>query len=120
MGIFDMVWVDCPHCGKPVEFQSKAMEDAYMRRFTLDNAPVAVLLDVMNDPNYCESCDKWFALIDPEYPPGQEPRPALRPAKVKTPDNPETHPQGMKWWPEDRPFSYADLADDAVLKSTNS
>lgn len=111
MGLFDSVYVDCPHCGKPVEFQSKEGE-CYLNRYSLDTAPTEILRDVMNWPNHCEGCDSWFALIDPEHPPGPPPRPTLRTAKVTAPDDPFTHPQGMKWWPEDKGFSYADLAPD--------
>lgn len=111
MGLFDSVYVDCPQCEKPVEFQSKADEDPYMRRYTLDDAPAHILCDIMNEPNFCESCGQWFALIDPNFPPGEQPKPTLRAAKVRTPENPHKHEQGMQWWPDDHPFTYADLLD---------
>lgn len=114
MGIFDMVFVDCPHCGEPVEFQSKASEDAYMRHFTLADAPAEILADIMNDPNHCQKCDGWLALIDLRFPPGEKPKPNLRIAKVRTPPNPETPFQGMKWWPESDPFTFADVIGDGV------
>ena len=92
MGLFDMVWVDCPHCGKPIEFQSKALEDPYMRRFTLENAPVEIVCEIINGPEYCESCGGWMALIDPNFPPGApRPRPNLKAVKVKTPADAEIH-----------------------------
>ncbi len=109
MGMFDSVYVDCPHCGKPVEFQSKEGE-CYMNTYKLADAPTEILRDIMNWPNHCEKCDGWFALIDPLFPPGPPPRPFLRPAKVTSPESPITHSQGMKWWPDDKGFSYDDLA----------
>lgn len=112
MGMFDSVMVPCPKCDKPVEFQSKAGE-CYCGVFSLENAPAEILADIMNNPEYCEKCGQWFVLIDPKYPPGQKPKPDLRSAKVITPENPTTHFQGMKWWPGDHPFSYADLEDAA-------
>lgn len=108
MGLFDSVMVPCPKCSKPVEFQSKE-DEAYMNVYSLENAPTRILYDIMNWPEYCESCGQWFALIDPRHPPGPRPRPAPRVAKVRTPDNPSTHFQGMKWWPDDEGFSYADI-----------
>lgn len=110
MGMFDSVYVACPHCGKPVEHQSKEGE-CYLNRYSLEDAPSEILFDIMNDPVHCESCGNWMALIDPRYPPGERPKPNLRAAKVKAPENPITHPQGMKWWPhDDKRFTYEDLA----------
>ena len=53
MGIFDSVYVDCPHCGNPVEFQSKADNAAYMRRFTFLTAPDHILRDILHRPEHC-------------------------------------------------------------------
>lgn len=118
MGLFDSVWVPCPRCGKPVEFQSKAL-DPCMETFSLADAPAEILFDVMNWPHYCGACGQWFALIDPNHPPGRRPKPALRAAKVRTPDNPHTHPQGMRWWPDDVEFSYDDInPEDRPVKFT--
>lgn len=110
MGLFDSVMVPCPKCKKHVEFQSKAWE-CQMNVYTLETAPAEILTDIMNDPEYCQSCGNWFALIDPRYPPGRKPAPTLTAANVRPPDNPTTHSQGMKWWPHDRPFTYDDLTD---------
>lgn len=112
MGIFDSVYVDCPHCGKPVEFQSKE-GDPYMNHFTLLTAPDEILRDILNWPNHCETCDGWFALLDQRYP-IKPPRPSPIAVKVKTPEFPKTHPQGMKWWPDGKDFSVADLETPAV------
>lgn len=114
MGIFDSLYIACPNCGEPMEFQSKALDDAYLRRFTLQDCPPEILCDVMNDPRYHEKCGQWVALIDPNYPPGEKPRPSLQIRKVIAPENPQTHFQGFKWWPEGRAFTYADLETAAV------
>jgi hypothetical protein len=110
MGLFDSVYVACPHCSKTVEFQSKEW-NCDMTVYSLETAPTAILYDIINYPNHCEKCDGWFALVDPKYPPGPRPRPDLVTARVRSPETPGTHPQGMKWWPEDKTFSYADLTD---------
>lgn len=108
MGMFDSVMVPCSGCGKPLEYQSKDGE-CMCEVFTLENAPTAVLRDIMNWPVYCEKCGQWNALVDPAFPPGPPPRPSLSSAKVKAPVNPNTHFQGMKWWPHDVPFTYGVL-----------
>lgn len=119
MGLFDSVYVDCPHCGAPVEFQSKASDDASLRRFTLSDAPTEILVSVLNSPEHCMSCGGWLALVDPKFPP--EPiRPEPQVCKTRTPENPLTHFQGMKWWPHNEPFSYGDLieAEEPVAHGT--
>jgi len=111
MGLFDSLYVPCPHCERPVEFQSKALPEPYMNQFTLKDAPSDILWDVMNWPEYCKHCGQWLALIDPAYPPNAEkPRPNLRAAKVRAPADPRSHPQGMNWWPAER-FTYDDLSE---------
>lgn len=111
MGMLDSLWVPCPNCGKPMEFQSKAW-NCDMDRYTVDDAPGPVLFDVMNAPNYCKLCGQWVALIDPVYPPGEQAKPKLKAVKVKTPENPEVHESGCwRWWPDDRNFTYADLEE---------
>lgn len=94
MGVFDMVHVPCPNCGEPVEFQSKALYGS-MDRFTLENAPTPILIDIMNAPDYCMACGQWVALIDPRHPPDWKPN--LRIVKIRTPEKPSTHFQGFKW-----------------------
>lgn len=108
MGMFDSVMVPCPKCETPVEFQSKA-GDCQMDRYTLEDAPAELLLDIMNEPHYCQNCGEWVALVDPRYPPGEKPKPDLRAARVKAPENSTTHFQGMKWWPDEVPFTFDDL-----------
>ena len=111
MGMFDSVLTPCPKCGVNMEFQSKGM-DCDMEVYTLENAPTAILWDIINDPQYHEACGQWVALIDPDYPPPyHRPKPKLAATKVNAPDNPGTHFQGAKWWPYGLDFTYADLTD---------
>lgn len=56
MGVFDRVYIPCPKCGKESEFQSKG-GDCILADYTLETAPVDVLLDVnRHSPNICENC----------------------------------------------------------------
>jgi hypothetical protein len=110
MGMFDSVYVECPKCQQPVEIQSKAGE-CFCNSYKLDNAPNEILCDIMNEPEYCRSCGNWLVLVDPRFPPGCKPHPDLRVVSVKPPPNPDTHPQGFKWWPGNHPFTYTDLEE---------
>lgn len=109
MGMFDSTIVPCPNCGKPVEFQSKEGV-CQMEVYTLETAPPEILISIMNDPAWCRDCGGWFALIDPKYPPGEKPKLDLVARLVKTPEHPVIHSQGMRWWPDDKPFTFEDLA----------
>ena len=109
MGMFDSVYVKCPHCSAQMEYQSKADDDAYCRSFTVETAPDCIAFDVMNSPQYCQKCGNWAALTDSRYPPGwSPPRPALVASKIKSPKLYHSHPQGMRWW--DGEF----IADDII------
>lgn len=112
MGLFDSVLAKCPSCGKSVEFQSKEW-NCNMDCYTVENAPGAILRDIVNEPRYCASCGNWMALIDPAFPPGPMPAPTLRPARVKPPEDAtiHAHQPSLRWWP-DRAFTYADLTDN--------
>ena len=113
MGLFDSVWIECPGCHKPMEFQSKALADPCMRRFDLGDAPTPILYSIMNQPEYHVSCGTWVVLIDYKFPPNAEPpRPSPHPQQVRPPENPETHSQGFKWWPSGRAFAYSDLENE--------
>lgn len=114
MGMFDSVYVACPRCGTRCEFQSKAGEcccDSY----SLDDAPTEILLDIINEPNWCHGCKSWFALIDPAIPPGPPARPNITPAPVRDAGEREysaykPEPDRLRWWIAD--FSFADLVSD--------
>lgn len=116
MGMFDSVLTPCPKCSVNMEFQSKAW-NCDMDVYTIENAPAAILWDIINDPQYHRECGQWVALVDPDYPsPHRRPKPKLTAAKVNPPDNPETHFQGFKWWPDGLDFTYADLTDGPPRK----
>lgn len=105
MGLYDRIHAECPNCGATVEFQSKAL-DCMMDVFTLENAPVEVVYDTMNDPHKCTKCGEWCALHDPEFPPGrQRPRPNLSVVKVVAPKNSGDNGGSYQWWPDDEPFT---------------
>lgn len=112
MGLFDSLYHNCPTCGARNEFQSKADIDPYMRSYTVESAPTHILVDVLNAPEYCQSCGNWFALIDPRFPPDAEPpRPDPKAVKLRALNEGEysSHPQGMRWW--NAPFTFADIAE---------
>ena len=111
MGMFDSLYVPCPKCKKRVEFQTKWNRE--MATLSLENAPSEILFDVMNNPHYCKACGQWMVLVDPAYPPGPRARPNLRVAEVRAPENPPHSPE-MKWWPFERPFTYADLEEPTI------
>lgn len=106
--MFDRVWVACPNCGKVVEFQSKAGE-CDLLRFNVDNAPVDVLIDIMNDPECCD-CGTWLAVIDPRAP-ASIARPEVALVKVKPPENPVIH-FDRQYWPVTRAFTKDDIEDN--------
>lgn len=107
MGLFDSVYVDCPHCGSKVELQCTGQE--CMNSYTLENAPTFILREIMNgEPSHCMKCDGWLAVVDPRNPYIEERPPAVV-AKVRSPPNPSVHEQGMKWWPGDVSYGPEDL-----------
>ena len=112
MGMFDSIYVQCPHCGASVEFQSKAW-NCDLDIYTLDDAPLAILIDVMNAPRHCFYCDQWIALIDTAFPPEKPWRPNLEARKERPTKNPLEHHEGYKWWPGNLDFSSADLIEES-------
>ena len=60
MGLFDSVWVSCPACDAPGEFQSKGSEDRFLRSFAPDTAPNDVLVGA-EGAQRCK-CGQWIAL----------------------------------------------------------
>lgn len=117
MGLFDSVYVPCAHCGNRIEFQSKA-DECIMMSYDLSDAPPEIAMDIKDDVVHCMKCDGWTALIDPSLPPRQTPRVNLRTARVKPPKNPDTHVQGMKWWPFEGLRSFDDLMDGELPPTT--
>lgn len=61
MGMFDSVYVNCPRCNEIIEFQSKAW-NCRMEKFTLANAPPAILGDLKDAQTVCRKCG-WTVVI---------------------------------------------------------
>ena len=61
MGMFDSVFIDCPDCGEPVEFQSKSGDNT-LEKYTLDNCPLVVLFGIIDDVEVCEHCKNKVGL----------------------------------------------------------
>ena len=59
MGMFDRVWIPCPRCGQPREFQSKGGE-CVLADYYWPDAPVAVLRDIAFDTGWCALCRQPF------------------------------------------------------------
>jgi len=55
MGVFDIVFIDCPVCGNPVRFQSKS-GDCTMSEYTKGRAPIEVAADVIGEDTVCPQC----------------------------------------------------------------
>ena len=53
MGMFDSLIVQCPECGKDIDFQSKA-GDCVLEVYGLDNCPASILGDLANESETCE------------------------------------------------------------------
>lgn len=62
MGMYDIVLVPCPNCGKEEEFQSKSGE-CLLLGYKLSECPADVLRDVnRHSPYECEECGTKFAV----------------------------------------------------------
>lgn len=61
MGMFDSVYVECPHCFGRNEHQSKSGE-CQLNEYTLDDAPAILIEDIANEQNYCEHCSKTYII----------------------------------------------------------
>jgi len=57
MGMYDSVEIKCRGCGGEVEFQSK-VGDCLLHWYTLDSAPVEILLDLNGETQTCTKCDR--------------------------------------------------------------
>lgn len=68
MGMFDSVYVPCPRCTKPTEFQSKAGECS-LTIYRLDQAPPEILADLYaQSGERCPECDHYFRVQRPAEP----------------------------------------------------
>ena len=53
MGMFDSVFVDCPKCGKMIEFQSKG-GDCELRRYHSRSVPPDIALSLDGSKDHCD------------------------------------------------------------------
>lgn len=73
MGLFDSVYLPCPHCQTEIEFQSKVFPDAYLRAFPPHAVPSEMAADILTDDEYnhdvCENCGTHYQVVsDPPLP----------------------------------------------------
>ena len=61
MGLFDVVWVPCPVCGKFEEFQSKS-GPCLLDEYNMDDAPPSVLAGLGKHPEECKDCGTRFGV----------------------------------------------------------
>lgn len=61
MGMFDRVFVPCPECHTPYEFQSKGGE-CLLTEYTLENAPMKVLSELWPPVAQCKKCKSGFKI----------------------------------------------------------
>jgi len=59
MGMFDSVWIECPHCGKAIQEQTKA-GDCCCFSYDLNEAPPILKMDISNYPIECYECGEKF------------------------------------------------------------
>lgn len=62
MGMYDSLNVDCPKCGKELEFQSKSGACA-LYNYEKDNLPPDVAIGMNGDVVRCQFCKKRIQLI---------------------------------------------------------
>ena len=64
MGMFDNIWVSCPHCNERTNLQSKA-GDCTLEEYELDNAPLSVMGDLSVGGGYriCTKCDREIRVV---------------------------------------------------------
>ena len=62
MGMFDTVWVACPHCAELVGFQTKAGE-CVLADLDLKTTPDNIIRDAARYDSRCESCGATVALV---------------------------------------------------------
>ena len=61
MGMFDSVVTQCPKCGEPIEFQSKAGE-CMLTRYALYSVPLDIANSIKGDKYNC-ACGEVIEII---------------------------------------------------------
>jgi len=63
MGMFDTVFIYCPHCSMDTRVQSKA-GDCVLNNFDQSSVPVEIAKDLnMKRPMKCEHCEGMFTVV---------------------------------------------------------
>jgi len=61
---FDVVWYDCPKCGKHIDYQTKAGE-CLLRDIQADRVPLDIASGIQGELIYCTNCNRqWEILVD--------------------------------------------------------
>ena len=55
MGMFDSLYIDCPHCKAKIEIQSKA-GDCMLASYNLENAPQWLIKEAIGSKYQCDEC----------------------------------------------------------------
>lgn len=58
MGMFDTVYLTCPHCNEEIDCQTKSGE-CMLNSYTIDNMPMSIP-SAMLGFNHCYRCQKAF------------------------------------------------------------
>lgn len=67
MGTYDTIRIQCPVCKHTTEFQTKARDErCNFDYFSLNDAPLEIIADLLNKKLACESCGRFF-ILDIEY-----------------------------------------------------
>lgn len=61
MGMFDSLFVNCPHCGAVNEFQSKAGE-CILGAYRINSVPVAIAAELEGARESCIECKRIMIL----------------------------------------------------------
>ena len=63
MGMFDSVWVNCPRCGEPIDFQSKSGDCSLTDYYLGDDIPELIMADVASQQEICPNCDSLVKVV---------------------------------------------------------
>ncbi len=64
MGMFNSIWVDCPECDKPVEFQSKS-GSCSLASCHVTQMPVEDFAGIAGCQVCCQNCGSVVGIKDP-------------------------------------------------------
>jgi hypothetical protein len=55
--MFDRVWIACPQCGNPIEFQSKAGK-CHLIDYQAGEVPLKIAGDIAGGTAWCKTCQE--------------------------------------------------------------